>query len=114
MPFSYHKTFRGGKCFIEILAGRHFREKALESGTSSPPSSQWALRGIFSRACYRRGDKFMVSQSSPALRIALVGMSGAGKTFWSKRLAANGRPAISCDDGIEERLGGQLAADGYS
>jgi len=56
---------------------------------------------------------FMVSQNSP-LRIALVGMSGAGKTFWSKRLAANGRPAISCDDRIEERLGGQLAADGYS
>lgn len=56
----------------------------------------------------------MVSQSSPALRIALVGMSGAGKTFWSKRLAASGRPAISCDDRIEERLSGHLAADGYS
>jgi shikimate kinase len=55
----------------------------------------------------------MVSQTSPALRIALVGMSGAGKTFWAKRLAATGRPAISCDDRIEERLGGQLAADGY-
>ena len=55
----------------------------------------------------------MVSQSSP-LRIALVGMSGAGKTFWSKRLAANGRPAISCDDQIEARLGGQLAAAGFS
>jgi shikimate kinase len=56
----------------------------------------------------------MASQMSPALRIALVGMSGAGKTFWSKRLAANGRPAISCDDRIEERLSGHLAADGYS
>lgn len=56
----------------------------------------------------------MVSQSSPVLRIALVGMSGAGKTFWAKRLATNGRPAISCDDRIEERLGGHLAADGYS
>src|SRR3984885_4726858 len=55
----------------------------------------------------------MLSQTSP-LRIALVGMSGAGKTFWSKRLAANGRPAISCDDVIEKRLGAQLASDGYS
>src|SRR6202161_2386717 len=55
----------------------------------------------------------MLSQTSP-LRIALVGMSGAGKTFWSKRLAANGRPAISCDDRIEERLTGPLAAAGYS
>jgi len=59
-------------------------------------------------------ENYMASQTSPALRIALVGMSGAGKTFWSKRLAANGRPAISCDDRIEQRLGGQLAADGYS
>jgi type II secretory pathway pseudopilin PulG len=55
----------------------------------------------------------MASPSSP-LRIALVGMSGAGKTFWSKKLAANGHPAISCDDQIEERLRGSLAAAGYS
>jgi shikimate kinase len=55
----------------------------------------------------------MVSQTSP-LRIALVGMSGAGKTFWSKKLAANGRPAISCDDQIEDRLRGALAATGHS
>jgi shikimate kinase len=55
----------------------------------------------------------MVSQSSP-IRIALVGMSGAGKTFWSKKLAANGRPAISCDDQIEERLRSSLAAAGCS
>ena len=55
----------------------------------------------------------MASQSSP-LRIALVGMSGAGKTFWSKKLAANGRPGISCDDQIEERLRGSLAAAGHS
>jgi shikimate kinase len=65
-------------------------------------------------ARYRRGDKFMVSQSSPPLRIALIGMSGAGKTFWAKQLAANGRPSISCDDRIEERLSVHLAADGYS
>jgi hypothetical protein len=56
----------------------------------------------------------MPSQLSSALRIALVGMSGAGKTFWAKRLAASGRPAISCDDRIEERLRAHLAAAGYS
>jgi shikimate kinase len=56
----------------------------------------------------------MATQSPPALRIALVGMSGAGKSFWAKRLAATGRPAISCDDRIEERLRAHLAADGYS
>jgi shikimate kinase len=56
----------------------------------------------------------MLSQLSPALRIALVGMSGTGKTFWAKRLAAGGRSSISCDDRIEERLRSHLAADGHS
>jgi shikimate kinase len=56
----------------------------------------------------------MPNQSSPALRIALVGMSGTGKTFWAKRLAASGRQSISCDDRIEQRLRSHLAADGYT
>src|SRR5580704_18174788 len=56
----------------------------------------------------------MSSQPSLALRIALVGMSGSGKTFWAKRLAASGHPSISCDDQIEERLREHLAADGYT
>src|SRR6266571_299270 len=47
------------------------------------------------------------------LRLALVGMSGTGKTFWTKKLAASGHPAISCDDKIEERLAPKLAAGGY-
>jgi shikimate kinase len=51
--------------------------------------------------------------SSP-LRLALVGMSGAGKTFWTKKLAAEGWTAISCDDRIEERLASRLAAGGHS
>jgi shikimate kinase len=48
------------------------------------------------------------------LRIALIGMSGAGKTFWTKRLAESGYPAISCDDRIEQRLGPRLAAGGHA
>src|ERR1700733_8231264 len=56
----------------------------------------------------------MSSQPPLALRIALVGMSGSGKTFWAKRLAASGHPSISCDDRIEERLRQHLAADGYA
>ena len=47
------------------------------------------------------------------LRLALVGMSGTGKTFWTKKLAASGHPAICCDDRIEERLAPKLAAGGY-
>jgi shikimate kinase len=48
------------------------------------------------------------------LRLALIGMSGAGKTFWTKKLAATGIPAISCDDRIERRLAPRLAAGGYA
>jgi shikimate kinase len=48
------------------------------------------------------------------LRLALIGMSGAGKTFWTKKLAANGCPAVSCDDRIEHKLALRLAAGGYS
>ena len=48
------------------------------------------------------------------LRLALIGMSGAGKTFWSRLLASAGHPAVSCDDKIEERLASRLRAGGYS
>jgi hypothetical protein len=47
-------------------------------------------------------------------RLALVGMSGSGKTFWTKKLAAAGWKAVSCDDLIEKRLAPRLAAGGYS
>ena len=49
-----------------------------------------------------------------AFRIALVGMSGSGKTFWSRKLAAAGWKALSCDDLIEKRLAPRLAAGGYA
>lgn len=42
------------------------------------------------------------------LRLALIGMSGSGKTFWTKQLAGAGRKTVSCDDRIEERLRMQL------
>jgi len=48
------------------------------------------------------------------LRLALIGMSGAGKTFWTKKLAEAGYPAISCDDRIEQKLAPRLAAGGYA
>jgi shikimate kinase len=48
------------------------------------------------------------------LRIALIGMSGAGKTFWTRRIAETGVPAISCDDRIEEKLAPRLQAGGYA
>jgi shikimate kinase len=48
------------------------------------------------------------------LRIALIGMSGAGKTFWTKKLAEVGYPAVCCDDRIEQRLAPRLAAGGHA
>jgi hypothetical protein len=47
-------------------------------------------------------------------RLALVGMSGSGKTFWTRKLAAAGWRAVSCDDLIEKRLARRLAAGGYA
>jgi shikimate kinase len=48
------------------------------------------------------------------LRLALIGMSGAGKTFWTKKLAVAEYPAVSCDDRIEQKLAPRLAAGGYA
>ena len=48
------------------------------------------------------------------LRLALIGMSGSGKTFWTKKLAEKGAPAIFCDDRIEQSLAPRLGPGGHS
>jgi hypothetical protein len=40
--------------------------------------------------------------------LALIGMSGTGKTFWSRRLAEAGHRIVSCDDLIGRRLAEHL------
>jgi dephospho-CoA kinase len=47
-------------------------------------------------------------------RLALVGMSGSGKSFWTKKLAAAGWRSVCCDDLIEQRLAPRLAAGGHA
>ena len=47
------------------------------------------------------------------MRLALIGMSGSGKTFWTKKLAEKGAPAVFCDDRIEQRLAPRLGPGGY-
>jgi len=56
----------------------------------------------------------MADPLSSPLRLALIGMSGTGKTFWSKRLAETGRPAFCCDDRIEQRLRARLETGGQA
>ena len=56
----------------------------------------------------------MVEQTPKPFRLALIGMSGAGKTFWSQRLAQAGHPLACCDDRIEERLRSRLKSGGYA
>jgi len=48
------------------------------------------------------------------MRLALIGMSGAGKTFWAKKLAEKAAPAMFCDDRIEQRLAPRLGPGGFS
>ena len=47
-------------------------------------------------------------------KLALIGMSGVGKSFWSKRLVNNGFRRFSCDDLIAERLGLRLSNNNKS
>src|SRR2546430_6146511 len=83
----------------------------------------WCLTVPRRYACCRGCGYHAIVGSSPMaaetnrekpLRLALIGMSGAGKTFWTKKLAADGCPAVSCDDRIEQKLASRLAAGGYS
>jgi shikimate kinase len=56
----------------------------------------------------------MWPNSQQPLRLALIGMSGSGKSYWTRRIAAAGYPAISCDTQIEQRLARALQAGGYT
>jgi shikimate kinase len=55
----------------------------------------------------------MWPNSNKPLRLALIGMSGAGKSHWGKNLAALGYSTLCCDDAIEARLAPALHAGGY-
>jgi len=56
----------------------------------------------------------MAYDSDKPLRLALIGMSGSGKSHWTRNLAALGLPTVSCDDQIEARLAPVLTSGGYA
>ena len=47
------------------------------------------------------------------IRLSLIGMSGAGKSHWTRKLAGAGFRAINVDDRIERKLAPELSADGH-
>lgn len=47
------------------------------------------------------------------IKLSLIGMSGAGKSHWSQKLAGAGFRVIRVDDCIEKRLSPDLAAGGF-
>ena len=56
----------------------------------------------------------MWPNSNQPLRLSLIGMSGCGKSHWTKHLAAHGCPTVCCDDEIEKRLAPVLQAGKHS
>ena len=48
------------------------------------------------------------------IKLSLIGMSGAGKSYWAQKLADAGFRVIGIDDRIEEKLAPELAAGGHS
>lgn len=69
---------------------------------------------LAARPRYLASTALMADPIPSPLRLALIGMSGTGKTFWSKRLAETGRPAFCCDDRIEQRLRVRLESGGHA
>jgi shikimate kinase len=103
-----HKTERASEAIgIAIARGDWQPTQALK-----PKKPRSLLAGGGTR--YRTLTAPMQSEPSLPLRLALIGMSGAGKTFWAKKLAAEGWKALSCDDRIEEKLASRLVAGGHA
>ncbi len=61
-------------------------------------------------------SRVAVQQGTGGMILSIIGMSGSGKTYWSRKLAEFGFHRVSCDDRIEEQLQlqFQLHRDGYS
>ena len=51
-------------------------------------------------------------RKTKTVNLALIGMSGAGKSYWSKKMEEKGYRWYNCDEMIAERLGPELPGKG--
>ena len=51
-------------------------------------------------------------RKTKTVNLALIGMSGAGKSYWSKKMEEKGYRWYNCDEMIAERLGPELSGKG--
>ena len=51
-------------------------------------------------------------RKTKTVNLALIGMSGAGKSYWSKKMEEKGYRWYNCDEMIAERLGPELPEKG--
>ena len=59
--------------------------------------------------------KTLISHSKKetnSLKLSLIGMSGAGKSYWAKKMEEKGYRWYNCDEMIAERLGPKLLGKG--
>tara|TARA_B100000686_G_scaffold241732_1_gene250358 strand:- start:44 stop:715 length:672 start_codon:yes stop_codon:yes gene_type:complete len=51
-------------------------------------------------------------RTNSPVNITLIGMSGAGKSYWSKKMEENGFKRYNCDEMIADKLGTELRGNG--
>jgi len=58
--------------------------------------------------------RLFLSIITSRMKFSLIGMSGSGKTYWSKKLQKKGFKVLRCDDLLEKKLGAGFKNLGYS
>src|SRR5271170_7038140 len=102
-----------------LTPGQWSRKSSRSAGSkllpmkTPKPSSQATCSALHGQAMLESYFHAMGTRtphpSTPLLtHFAFIGMSGTGKTFWSKRLEAAGHRTVSCDDLIGRRLAEHL------
>jgi shikimate kinase len=113
LPKSSRVNFKPITCGKGLQA---VREDRFQACTRISAGGLW-IGGLLGRRAHAIVENSLMrgeTNREKPMRLALVGMSGSGKTFWAKKLAEKGTPAVFCDDRIEQRLAHRLGPGGYS